>query len=296
LIRDEVLDSAPKTSGNWEKIIRVSGDLSDIQKLERIFLDYEVTDCFHLAAQTLVGIANTSPISTFESNIRGTWNLLEAARLYGKLDSIVVASSDKAYGNAPSPYGEDTPLAGRYPYDVSKSCADLIAQSFAISFDMPIGITRCGNLYGGGDFNLSRIIPGSIKMILDGEDPLIRSDGSHMRDYLYVGDAVQAYLLLAEALERGQFKGEAFNFGHKEPISVLDVVKRLLEISGRKELKPDIRGKAKADREIDAQWLSSEKALKELDWEPKISLEQGLQNTFKWYEKYFSSKSVNQTI
>ncbi|MBI4398619.1 MAG: GDP-mannose 4,6-dehydratase [Candidatus Omnitrophica bacterium] len=286
LVRDEVLDSALKCSGDWEKIIRVHGDLSEQAQLERILADYSIDFCFHLAAQTIVGVANDSPVATFESNIRGTWNLLEAARRYGKLKAIVVASSDKAYGMHPAPYDETTALAGRFPYDVSKSCADLIAQSYGLSYGLPVGITRCGNLYGGGDFNFSRIIPGSIQMIVDGKDPVIRSDGSHLRDYLYVSDAVSGYLGLADALAEGKFYGEAFNFGTSRPVSVLDLVRLLLEVSGRKNLKPDIQGTSKAAREIDAQWLDSKKASEKLSWRPSVSLEEGLQLTFNWYEQY----------
>lgn len=290
LIRDEVIDTALKFSGSWDKIVRVYGDLSDLRNLERILFEYQPEHCFHLAAQTVVGVANESPVGTFETNIRGTWNLLEAARRYGKLKSIGVASSDKAYGDQPRAYQEDSPLVGKYPYDASKACEDIIAQSYASSFRLPIGITRCGNFYGGGDFNYSRIVPGSIQMILEDQDPIIRSDGSHERDYLYIEDGVEGYLLLSQALQSGKFLGEAFNFGHNRPISVLELVRILIRVSGRHHLKPDIRGKSKAHLEIDAQRLVSDKAKNALGWQPQFSIEDGLKETFSWYERYDAFK------
>jgi CDP-glucose 4,6-dehydratase len=289
LVRDHVPESALTSSPAWARIVRVSGELTDLRAIERILHEYEVECCFHLAAQTIVGNSNASPLATFEANIRGTWTMLEAARLYGKLRAFVLASSDKAYGDQRAPYREETPLTGRYPYDVSKSCADLIATSYAMSFGLPVGITRCGNIYGGGDLNYSRVIPGSVKMILEGKNPIIRSDGSHLRAYLYVADAVAGYLALANGLYGGKYRGEAFNFAHGEPITVLELVKLIINVSGRPSLVPDVRGTAKAALEIESQGLNCDKARAALEWAPHVELREGLLSTFDWYKNHLSS-------
>lgn len=258
----------------------VRGDLEDLPLLERLLGEHEIETVFHLAAQTIVGIANRNPLSTFESNIRGTYLLLEACRRSPTVKRIVMASSDKAYSPlTPLPYQENGRLEGRHPYDVSKSCADLIAQSYAANFGLPLAITRCANLFGPGDLNQSRLIPGTFRSILRAESPIIRSDGTPIRDYLYVGDAVQANLLLAQALDEPDFAGEAFNFGLETPISVIALVEKILEISGHGATSGNVlppRVLNQPLREVQVQHLSSEKARLRLGFHPEISLEEGL--------------------
>jgi len=246
-----------------------------------------VVTVFHLAAQTIVGIANRNPVSTLESNVQGTWSLLEACRRSPAVKQIVVASSDKAYGDHDKlPYDEQAPLQGRHPYDVSKSCADLIARSYADTYGLPVAITRCGNFYGGGDLNWNRIIPGSIRSILYGERPVIRSDGSYIRDYFYVEDGAAAYALLAERLaERPELIGQAFNFSNEIQVTVLQLVQRLLELMDSK-LEPDIRDEV--SNEIRHQYLSSAKARRELAWSPLFKLDDGLRRTIDWYRKFLA--------
>jgi CDP-glucose 4,6-dehydratase len=253
--------------------------------LERILGEYEIDTVIHLAAQTIVGIANRNPISTFESNIAGTWRLLEACRLSPKVKQIVVASSDKAYGDQLIlPYNEDTPLEGKHPYDVSKSCADLISQTFAHTYDLPVIIARCGNFYGGGDLNWNRIIPGTIRSIIKGENPIIRSDGQYIRDYLYVEDGANAYMLLAQKLaENSQLKGEAFNFSLEVKLTVLELVDQILKLMNS-DLKPKVLNQA--NHEITAQFLSSAKARKTLQWKLLFNLENGLEKTIYWYKEF----------
>ena len=231
-------------------------------------------------------VANRHPLATFETNVQGTWTLLEACRTSAVPVQVVVASSDKAYGNQTVlPYTEETPLRGRHPYDVSKSCADLIAQAYNTSYGLPVVITRCGNLYGGGDLNWSRLIPGTIRAALTGERPIIRSDGLAVRDYVYVEDGVRAYLAAAEALAAcPDLGGQAFNFGYDAPLSVLDVVKAVLHEVGRPDLEPDVR--AETTNEIPAQYLDSSKARRVLQWTPQIGLQQGLRRTVAWYRDF----------
>jgi len=296
LIRDIVPKSNLNWSGFHNKINIVRGTLSDHELLTRILNEYEVDTVFHLAAQTIVTIANRSPLSTFESNIKGTWNLLEAARQTGTVKRLVVASSDKAYGEHEIlPYDEDFPLQGRHPYDVSKSCIDLIAQSYFYTYGLPLGIIRCGNIYGGGDLNFNRVIPGTIRDLYYNERPIIRSDGSPVRDYIYVKDAANAYVTLAKALDRNEFWGEAFNFSNEQPITVLELVQKIINISGKKNILPKIFGKGEQKGEIQKQYLSSQKAQKCLNWRIKYPMETGLQETMSWYKAFFDNENISMT-
>jgi len=289
LVRDEVPHSHLRRSGYERRIAIVRGDVTDYALVERALNEYEIETVFHLAAQTIVPIANRAPLSTFETNIKGTWTVLEAARRTPTVARIVVASSDKAYGVHDSlPYTEDAPLLGCYPYDVSKACADLIARAYAATYDLPLAVTRCANLYGGGDLNWSRIFPGTIRSALRGERPIIRSDGTMVRDYLYIRDAVSAYLLLAEQLERPEIRGQAFNFGMDAPRSVLEIVETIIAVVGQPGLEPLILGQASG--EIKAQYLGSEKARRMLGWAPVYSLEQGLQETVTWYRAFLADQ------
>jgi CDP-glucose 4,6-dehydratase len=263
------------------------GDVGYQADLERCLGEYEIESVFHLAAQTIVGIANRNPVSTFETNIGGTWTLLEACRRSPTVKQIIVASSDKAYGeHATLPYTEEAPLEGRHPYDVSKSCADLVAQSYAASYNSPVVITRCGNFYGGGDLNWSRLVPGTIRSLYWSGRPVIRSDGSYIRDYFYIEDAVAAYILLAEQLaQRPDLAGQAFNFSNELQITVLELVGRITELMG-KTAKPKVLDEA--NREIRHQYLSAAKARRELSWCPSFTLEEGLRRTIAWYQAYFA--------
>lgn len=281
LVRDWVPQSRLVQSSVWTRVNLVRGELEDLDLLTRILNEYEIDTVFHLAAQTIVGTAARSALSTFESNIRGTWNLLEASKTCSRLvKRIVVASSDKAYGEQERlPYTEDMPLQGRFPYDVSKSCADLVALSYFHTYGLPVAITRCGNLFGGGDLNFNRLVPGSIRSALRGEAPVIRSDGTPVRDYFYVRDAVEAYLQLAERLP--EFAGEAFNFGNETPVSVLDLVRRILCLMGKDSIDPVILNEA--NHEIPRQYLDCSKARRLLGWTPRFGLEEGLREAIGWY-------------
>ena len=286
LVRDWVPASRAITAGLLERANVVRGDLEDADVLIRALNEYEIETVFHLGAQTIVGTAARTAVSTFESNIRGTWNLMEAARTCAKLvRRVVVASSDKAYGmHDQLPYTEDAPLQGRFPYDVSKSCADLISLSYFHTYRTPVAVTRCGNLFGGGDLNFNRLIPGTIRSALDGESPIIRSDGTFVRDYFYVRDAVQAYLQLAERLPAEGFVGEAFNFGTETPLSVVALVDRVLALMGRSDLKPTILNEA--THEIPRQYLDCAKARRLMDWRPAYTMEQGLVEAIEWYRRW----------
>ena len=287
LVRDWVPRSELVRSSVIDRVNVVRGDICDRGVLERTLGEYETDTVFHLAAQTIVGIANRNPISTFESNIQGAWNLLEACRRSPLVRSIVVASSDKAYGDQEIlPYREDAPLAGRHPYDVSKSCADLIAQSFAHTYGLPVAVTRCGNFYGGGDLNWNRIVPGTIRSILRGERPVIRSDGHYVRDYFYVEDGAAAYMLLAEQLhQRPELHGRAFNFSNESEVTVLCAVKHILRAM-QSALEPEVLGQA--TNEIRRQFLSAQRARTELSWSPLFTLDQGLERTISWYREFFA--------
>ena len=290
LVRDWVPQSDFLRSRLVERVKVVSGDVRDQALLERILGEYEIDTVIHLAAQTIVGIANLNPVSTFDTNIGGTWSLLEASRRSPKVSQIVLASSDKAYGSQERlPYDENMPLQGRHPYDVSKSCADLIAQAYATTFDMPLAITRCGNFYGGGDLNWNRIVPGTIRSVLRGQRPIIRSDGHYVRDYFYVEDGAAAYTLLAERLAGNpELSGQAFNFSNEEHITVLEVVENILELMDS-DLEPDIRNEA--SNEIRCQCLSAAKVRRSLGWRPLFSLEEGLQRTIEWYRNFLGVSS-----
>lgn len=273
-----------------DQITLVRGDVADQALLERVLGEYEIDTVIHLAAQTIVGIANRNPVSTFETNIRGTWCLLEACRRSPLVKQIVMASSDKAYGEDRNlPYNEDTPLRGRFPYDVSKSCADLLAQSYAASYGLGVAITRCGNFYGGGDLNWNRLVPGTIRSVLQGQPPEIRSDGTLVRDYFYVEDGVGAYLLLAESLAAdSSLRGQAFNFSQDVPLTALEMVRKIL---GQMDstLQPVIRNQA--HNEIPQQFLSSQRARQILKWQPRFSLEEGLERTVGWYRDFFEASA-----
>lgn len=288
LIRDIVPKSNLYLNGYYKKVVMVNGCLEDYFLIERTLNEYEMDTIFHLGAQTIVGTANRSPIGTFESNIKGTWNVLEAARSSKLIERIIIASSDKAYGEQEKlPYIEDMPLKGGHIYDVSKSCADLVAQSYYYTYGLPIGITRCGNFYGGGDLNFNRVIPGTTKSVLNNERPVIRSDGKYIRDYIYILDAVEAYLFLAEKLDNPAIRG-AFNFSNESQVTVLDVVKMILKLMNREDLEPLILNEAKG--EIKHQYLSAGKAREMLGWKPKYDLEKGLKETIEWYKKFFEEQ------
>ena len=286
LVRDWPPQSEFVRTGLSERVTVVRGDVFDQALIERVLGEYEIATIFHLAAQTIVGVANRNPVSTFETNIGGTWTILEAARRSPSIAQVVVASSDKAYGSHDElPYKEDAPLQGRHPYDVTKSAADLIAQSYAATYDLPVVISRFGNLYGGGDLNWNRIVPGTIRSVLRGSAPVIRSDGLFVRDYIYVEDASAAYLLLAEALAGDKsLAGEAFNFSNESPITVLDLAGQILRLMDS-SLEPDIRNEA--SNEIREQFLSAEKARRVLGWKSKFDSATGLKATIEWYREFF---------
>lgn len=266
------------------------GDVRDQALLERTLGEYEIATVVHLAAQTIVTIANRNPLSTFETNVGGTWTLLEACRRSPGVQQIVLASSDKAYGAQETlPYDEKMPLQGRHPYDVSKSCADLIAQAYAVTYGLPVAITRCGNFYGGGDLNWNRLVPGTMRSVLRGQRPMIRSDGQSVRDYLYVEDGAAASLFLAEQMaEHPNLRGQAFNFSNETQVTVLALVQRILALMGS-HLEPDVRNEA--THEIRHQYLSAARARRELGWQPLFTLDEGLQRTLEWYKAFLGVSS-----
>jgi len=287
LVRDWVPRADAVSSGLFDRVAVVRGDVRDQALLERILGEYEVETVIHLAAQTIVTIANSNPVSTFETNIGGTWALLEACRRSPGVRQVVVASSDKAYGDQENlPYRESAPLQGRHPYDVSKSCADLIATSYAVTYGLPVAITRCGNFFGGGDLNWNRIIPGTIRAVLRGQRPVIRSDGTYVRDYFYVEDGAAAYMLLAERMASDpSLVGEAFNFSNELQITVTDLVHRVLAAVGS-DIQPEIRNES--TNEIRHQFLSAAKARQRLGWSPLFDLETGLGRTVAWYREFLA--------
>ncbi len=292
LVRDADPQSELLRSGDIARVAVVNGAVEELWTLERAINEHEVEAVFHLAAQPLVGVAQRLPFATWEANVRGTYTLLEACRLHRALvGRVVVASSDKAYGvQERLPYREDMPLQGREPYEASKSCADVIAQSYAHAFGLPVAIARCGNVYGGGDLNWSRIVPGTIRSLLAGQRPVVRSDGHFRRDYVYVKDAVAAYLRLAEALDDEALRGEAFNFGPDEPATVLEVVAALQRLLGREGLPPVVLDAARG--EIRDQYLDSTKAARTLGWAPRYALEEGLAETVSWYRAFLCERTL----
>lgn len=288
VVRDWVPQSEFVRARFIDRVKVVNGDVRSQSLLERALGEYEIDTVIHLAAQTIVGIANRNPVATFKTNIAGMWALLEACRRSPTIKQIVVASSDKAYGEHKQlPYDEDAPLMGRHPYDVSKSCADLIAQSYAATYELPVAITRCGNLYGGGDLNWNRIVPGTIRSVLRRQRPVIRSDGKFVRDYFYAEDGAAANLLLAERMAADkELIGQAFNFSNETQVTVLELVDRILELMGSK-LVPDVRNEAV--NEIREQYLSSRKAREVLGWKPLFTLDEGLQRTIDWYRDFLGA-------
>ncbi len=289
LVRDWVPQRELVRGQLLEQVKVARGDVADQSLLERTLGEYEIDTIIHLAAQTIVGIANRNPVSTFETNIAGTWALLEACRRSPTVKQIVIASSDKAYGDHDAlPYTEDAPLQGVHPYDVSKSCADLLAQSYAVTYGLPVAITRCGNFYGGGDLNWNRIVPGTIRSILRGRRPVIRSDGQYVRDYFYAEDGAMVNMVLAENLSRDpDLRGQAFNFSNEIQVTVLELVERLLALMDSK-LEPDVR--SEATNEIRHQYLSAAKARERLNWKPLFTLDEGLRRTIDWYKAFLGTE------
>jgi len=287
ILRDSPGETLLRKQGVSSEVTVIQGSITDYRLVERALNKYEVDSCFHLAAQAIVSAANRSPVSTFEDNIQGAWTVLEACRLTPAVKRIVVASSDKAYGDQPVlPYTEATPLSGRYPYDASKVCTDVLAGCYAATYDLPIAVARCANIYGGADLNWSRLIPGTIRSVLFGEEPIIRSDGSPERDYLYVTDAIRAYMALGMRAADADTRGRAFNFGRGIPISALDLVERILAVANS-SLRPRILGDARG--EIERQYLDSSLARNFLGWEPEVTLDDGLPETLDWYAEYLQA-------
>lgn len=291
LQRDAVRTNSLDLFDLRNRVTVVNGTIEDYSLMERIIAEYEIEAVFHLAAQAIVGAANRSPLSTFEANIRGTYLLLEACRRSETVKRVVVASSDKAYGEHDDlPYEEDYPLLGLFPYDASKACTDILARSFAHTYQLPVAVSRFANIYGPGDMNLSRIIPGTILSVLRDEAPIIRSDGSPIREFIHADDVARGYLLLAEKIE--DTAGEAFNFGASAPVQMLDLVNRVIRLAGKDgQLKPHIMLDHKIEREIDAQYLSANKAEARLGWRAEINLDEGLRSTIEWYRAHFGQTS-----
>jgi CDP-glucose 4,6-dehydratase len=289
LVRDADPQSELYRSGDVRRTTVVNGTLEDFWAIERAINEHDVDTVFHLGAQTLVNTAHRFPLPTFEANIRGTYHVLEACRLHvGLVRRLVVASSDKAYGDQPTlPYTEESPLQGAHPYDVSKSCADLLARSYFLSFGLPAAVARCGNVYGGGDLNWSRIVPGTIRSLLQGERPVVRSDGTFVRDYIYVEDVVEGYLAIAEAIETRGVAGHAFNLSAESTVTVGEIVVVLQKLTGRTDLAPVVLNRAQG--EIRRQALSCEKARRILGWRHRYSLEDGLRPTLQWYARLLES-------
>lgn len=286
VLRRDVLARAPLvTEGLEARCNVVDGDLTDTGTLDRALAEYEVDAVFHLAAQTIVGTARRSPVATFESNVRGTWLLLDACRVQ-EVGRVVVAASDKAYGRHESlPYREDAPLQPTFPYDVSKAATDLVARSYWHTFGLPVAVTRFANLFGGGDLNASRLVPEAVSAAITGRRPVIRSDGSPERDWLYVEDAVEAYLSIADALGEGRARGEAYNAGTGEPRSVREVVGLICRVAGA-DVEPDVRGSGVPEGEIDRQYVDPSKLRALTGWHARTGLEDGLRSTVEWYRAH----------
>ncbi len=295
LVRDWVPQAELIRGGLLSRVRTIRGDICDQPLLERILGEYEIDTVMHLAAQAIVGVANRNPVSTFESNIRGTWSLLEACRRSPRVKQIVTASSDKAYGDQEQlPYREEAPLDARHPYDVSKACSDLLARSYATTYDLPVAITRCGNFYGGGDLNWNRVVPGTIRAILRGQRPIIRSDGLFVRDYFYVEDGAAAYMLLAEKLAANpDLKGEAFNFSNELQLTVFELVAKILKLM-QVDAAPQVLNQA--CHEIRHQYLSAAKARDMLGWQPLFTLERGLRRTIDWYTEFLEQQCTTYPL
>jgi CDP-glucose 4,6-dehydratase len=291
LERDAIRATAFDLFDLRRRVTVVRGDLADFALLERVLNEYEIEAVFHLAAQALVGVANRSPLSTFETNVRGTYLLMEACRVTKSVGRVVVASSDKAYGTHDDlPYGEDYPLLGLFPYDASKVCTDVIARSYAHTYKLPVAVTRFANVYGPGDTNLSRIIPSAVVSVLRGEAPVIRSDGTPIREFVYVDDVARGYLLLAERIDEA--RGEAFNFGTGEQVQMLDLARRVIRLAGKEgQLEPRVMLARKIEGEIDAQYLSAEKVESRFGWRAEVSLDEGLRRTIEWYKEHLGQVS-----
>lgn len=290
LLRDEPQPNSLELLGVRDKVSVIRGSVDDLALMARVLNENDIESVFHLAAQALVGAANRSPVSTFESNIRGTYLLLEACRLSPTVKRIVVASSDKAYGSHKElPYSEDFKLNAVYPYDVSKACTDLISFSYAHTFGLPVAVTRSANIYGPADTNLSRIIPGTILSALAGEPPIIRSDGTPVRDFIFTSDIVAGYQLLAERID--ETRGNAYNFGSGEPVSMIDLVRKVIALSGREGLGPNVLLSQKIENEIDAQYLASDKVNGQFGWRPAVDLDEGLRRTIDWYRTNWYQRS-----
>ena len=287
LVRDWVPQSPLLREELYGRIRVVRGDLRDQELLERALGEYEIDTVLNLAAQTIVPIANRNPSSTFETNVAGSWRMLEACRRSPTVKQVVMASSDKAYGEcATLPYDESTPLRGRHPYDVSKSCSDLISHAYATTYGLPVAVTRCGNFYGGGDLNWNRIVPGTIRSVLRGQAPTIRSDGQYIRDYFYVEDGAAAYMLLAERMAGNpELAGESFNFSIELQMTVLELVDRIVRLM-ESDVKPIVQNQA--SHEIRHQYLSAEKARRVLGWQPMFTLDEGLRRAVAWYTDFLA--------
>lgn len=287
LIRDTVPKSLFFKEGLVNNCTVVRGDLGDFSTVERSINEYEIDTIFHLGAQAIVGTANRSPLSTFESNIKGTWNILESARRSKLVTRTIIASSDKAYGSHEIlPYTEKAPLQGAHPYDVSKTCADLLSRSYYTTYGIPVTVTRCGNFYGPGDLNWNRIVPDTIKSLFYNKSPIIRSDGTCIRDYIFIEDASDGYMKLAENTHLEGIKGEAFNFSTGERLTVLDIVKKITQLFPS-NLEPTILNKVQG--EIKHQYLSNEKSKTILNWKPKHTIDQSLAKTITWYKSFLQN-------
>ena len=289
LVRDPDPQAGFYSSGDYRQVSLVQGNVEDFSSLERALNEHEVDTVFHLAAQPIVSVAHRNPLPTFETNVRGTYNLLEACRVHSDLvKQVVIASSDKAYGpHEQLPYTEDMALQGKHPYEVSKSCADLIAQTYHHTYGLPVAILRCGNIFGGGDLNWSRIVPYTIRCFLNQQRPIIRSDGQYVRDYIYVKDVSRCYMKTAENLSSKKVQGQAFNFSLERPVTVLDIVKAIQQLMNCKQLEPDVQNTAAG--EIRARYLSAARAHRVLGWQPQFTLEQGLNETIAWYREYLAT-------
>lgn len=288
LVRDRVPDSRLFATSLQKRVTLVWGEIENMSLMQRILNEFEINTVFHLGAQAIVSTANRSPLSTFKSNIQGTWTLLEACRQSPWVERIIVASSDKAYGQHETlPYTENAALQGRHPYDVSKSCADLIAQSYFHTYNLPVCVTRCGNFFGGGDLHFNRIIPGTIKLLVENKRPIIRSNGLFIRDYIYVKDVVSAYMTLAENMKEKNLEGQCFNFSTDKPLNVIELVNLVATMMNAQHLEPIIENQA--NNEIPAQHLSSQKARQLLGWQAIYGIEKGLEETIAWYKDYLGS-------